>query len=179
MAKPYNRTEYSEYTPPPQSTYFDKPSSVTPRPYAQSPQPPVTATTTPYNPYARTEDVQPFTDYSTTYPPAPSARTSQYYPENSTTKLPEPFAYPEQGPNAPSPPPPKSRSLFSRMFDGDQRFAYFCWIVSVVQIGVLIGELVRNAIATGSPIEIQPTFNPLIGPSTYVPFPQSRAQVDL
>ncbi|KAF2087257.1 rhomboid-domain-containing protein [Saccharata proteae CBS 121410] len=45
------------------------------------------------------------------------------------------------------------------------------WVVftlTIVQIGVFIGEIVKNATLTGSPIEIHPTFNPMIGPSPYV-----------
>jgi membrane associated rhomboid family serine protease len=33
---------------------------------------------------------------------------------------------------------------------------------------VFIGEIAKNAILTGSPIEIHPSFNPMIGPSPYV-----------
>ncbi|KAF4119646.1 Rhomboid family [Geosmithia morbida] len=45
------------------------------------------------------------------------------------------------------------------------------WVVytfSLIQIGVFIGELVRNANLTGSPIMIKPEFNYMIGPSTQV-----------
>ncbi|KAH7041999.1 rhomboid family membrane protein [Macrophomina phaseolina] len=45
------------------------------------------------------------------------------------------------------------------------------WVVytlTVVQIAVFIGEVIRNAVLTGSPIMIKPSFNPMIGPSSYV-----------
>ncbi|KAL7269395.1 hypothetical protein RUND412_007952 [Rhizina undulata] len=45
---------------------------------------------------------------------------------------------------------------------------WFCYIVSAVQIAVFIAEIVNNAILTKSPIEIKPSFNPMIGPSTNV-----------
>jgi membrane associated rhomboid family serine protease len=40
--------------------------------------------------------------------------------------------------------------------------------VTIIQLSVFIAELVRNAQLTGSPIEIKPQFNPMIGPSPYV-----------
>jgi hypothetical protein len=83
-------------------------------------------------------------------------------------KTPDPYVDAEANLNAPTPPPPKRRSLFSRLFNGDQKFAWFCWIVSIIQIGVFVGELIKNATVMKSPIQIQPTFNPLIGPSSYV-----------
>lgn len=42
---------------------------------------------------------------------------------------------------------------------------YFIWAVSLVQLIVFIYEIVHNAQLTGSPIEIHPVFNPLIGPA--------------
>ncbi|KAL8868163.1 MAG: hypothetical protein Q9174_005168, partial [Haloplaca sp. 1 TL-2023] len=45
------------------------------------------------------------------------------------------------------------------------------WVVyffTVIQIVVFIAEIARNAVLTGSPIEIKPQFNPMIGPSPYV-----------
>jgi hypothetical protein len=161
MADPYARADYPDY-PLKQPTHYDKPNSLTPGSYPVSASP-LPVAMPPYNPYARTEDVHPYQD-STTYLPT----TSQYAPRESTSHRPETFVYPEVGANATTPPPPKVRSLASRIFDGEQRFAYFCWLISIIQIGVFIGELVRNAMAMKSPIEIQPIFNPLIGPSSYV-----------
>ncbi|KAF2723744.1 rhomboid-domain-containing protein [Polychaeton citri CBS 116435] len=45
------------------------------------------------------------------------------------------------------------------------------WVVyflSTVQLIIFIVELVRNGTLTGSPIEIHPSFNPMVGPSPYV-----------
>jgi len=123
--------------------------------------PPIYSSKTALNPYDNTNpSSQPYPPYS----PTP-------YQDNAYAKpAARDYPYAEAGyGNAPSPPPPRKRTLFSRLFNGDQRFAYFCWTVSIVQIAVFIGELVKNALATHSPIEVQPVFNPLIGPSSYVP----------
>ena len=123
--------------------------------------PPIYSSKTALNPYDNTNpSSQPYAAYG----PTP-------YQDNAYAKpVTQDYPYGEAGyGNAPSPPPPRKRTLFSRLFNGDQRFAYFCWIVSIVQIAVFVGELVKNALATHSPIEIQPVFNPLIGPSSYVP----------
>lgn len=45
------------------------------------------------------------------------------------------------------------------------------WVVFVLtfaQLVVFIAEIIRNGVLTGSPIEIKPSFNPMIGPSPYV-----------
>lgn len=135
------------------------------------------------NPYSRTE-AQPYNDYwSSTTNTAPNTPYSDdtnngvkpFQPlqpsqsnQDQYAKTPEPYPYVETSINAPTPPPQKPRTLFSRLFNGDQRFAYFCWGISIIQIGVFIGELVKNGIEQHTPIQIQPTFNPLIGPSSYV-----------
>ncbi|KAG6002381.1 hypothetical protein E4U21_003141 [Claviceps maximensis] len=49
-----------------------------------------------------------------------------------------------------------------------QRIPWACYIFSIVQIGVFIGEIIKNGLLTGSPIMIKPQFNPMIGPSTQV-----------
>lgn len=140
----------------------------------------------PFNPYLRTEDVtRPYTDtpaYSDNNNPYPYGNTplgpqQPFQPlhpsasyQDGYTKPNDPFPYVETNLNAPTPPlvSPKRRTLFSRLFDGEQRFAYFCWTISIIQIGVFIGELIKNAMVMKTPIQIQPTFNPLIGPSSYV-----------
>ncbi|KKY30119.1 putative rhomboid family membrane protein [Diaporthe ampelina] len=48
------------------------------------------------------------------------------------------------------------------------RIPWVVYIFTVVQVGVFIGEVAKNVIETGSPIMIKPSFNPMIGPSTYV-----------
>ena len=72
----------------------------------------------------------------------------------------------------------------SGFFSG--KIPWVVYVLSVVQIGVFIGEIVKNckqkpplltrrvltklgeAVLTTSPIEIHPQFNPMIGPSPYV-----------
>ncbi|KAG6068637.1 hypothetical protein E4U33_005022 [Claviceps sp. LM78 group G4] len=48
------------------------------------------------------------------------------------------------------------------------RIPWVCYVFSVVQIGVFVGEIIKNGLLTGSPIMIKPQFNPMIGPSTQV-----------
>ncbi|KAI1845439.1 hypothetical protein JX266_008534 [Neoarthrinium moseri] len=50
---------------------------------------------------------------------------------------------------------------------GKRRIPVFVYLFSVIQIAVFIGELVKAAQLTGSPIQTSP-FNPMIGPSAYV-----------
>ncbi|KAL8903991.1 MAG: hypothetical protein Q9207_003571 [Kuettlingeria erythrocarpa] len=45
---------------------------------------------------------------------------------------------------------------------------WVCYSFFLVQVVVFIAEIARNAVLTGSPIEIHPQFNPMIGPSPYV-----------
>ena len=45
---------------------------------------------------------------------------------------------------------------------------WFTWIISIVQIGIFVGELINNLILTNSLIEKDFSLNPLIGPSPYV-----------
>ncbi|KAH8677259.1 hypothetical protein BX600DRAFT_506318 [Xylariales sp. PMI_506] len=49
-----------------------------------------------------------------------------------------------------------------------RRVPLVVYIFTLAQIGVFIGELVKAAQLTGSPIETSPSFNPMIGPSQYV-----------
>jgi hypothetical protein len=137
------------------------------------------------NPFTTAEEPrQPFSEYRTTELPNYSSKddlSNQYF-EPQQPQRPfqplypnpnDPYGNIEQGFNPPSPPlppAPKRRTLFSRLFDGDQKYAYFCWIISIIQIAVFIGELVKNTLAMKTPIEIHPVFNPLLGPSSFVPF---------
>jgi len=49
-----------------------------------------------------------------------------------------------------------------------KRIPWVVYVLTVIQVAVFIGEIVKNATATGSPIMTQPTFNPMIGPSNYI-----------
>ncbi|KAI8943102.1 hypothetical protein NX059_001132 [Plenodomus lindquistii] len=48
------------------------------------------------------------------------------------------------------------------------RVTWVVYILTTVQIGVFVGELIKNGILTGSPIQTKPNFNIMIGPSPYV-----------
>lgn len=49
-----------------------------------------------------------------------------------------------------------------------RKVPYFVWIVSLIQLAVFIAELAKMGQLTGSPIQTKPSFNPMIGPSSYV-----------
>jgi hypothetical protein len=201
MANPYARNTPSgqrEYdnesynTPAPRNTLFYENTAEktelppNPPPHSISPEP--------YNPYPRTEEVRPYGDSSQNNIPASRGNLyapqdanpsqSSFYPLNPSQSYQDGYQnstgaysgpYQETMLNAPTPPLPKKRTLLSTLFNGDQRFAWFCWVISIVQVGVFVGELIRNASVMKTPIQIQPTFNPLIGPSSYV-LPRSQCQ---
>ncbi|KAF1962066.1 rhomboid-domain-containing protein [Byssothecium circinans] len=52
------------------------------------------------------------------------------------------------------------------MFSG--KVTWVVYFLTAVQVGVFIGELIKNAILTGTPIQTKPNFNIMIGPSPYV-----------
>lgn len=56
----------------------------------------------------------------------------------------------------------------SRRRYNDKKTPWVTWFLTAVDIGVFIGELIYSAKLTGSPIEIHPSFNPMVGPSAYV-----------
>lgn len=56
----------------------------------------------------------------------------------------------------------KAAKIFSR------NFPWLTYTLTLIQVIVFIVELVKNAQLTGTPIEIHPNFNPMIGPSPYV-----------
>ncbi|KAI1102672.1 rhomboid-domain-containing protein [Jackrogersella minutella] len=49
-----------------------------------------------------------------------------------------------------------------------RRIPFMVYLFSLIQIAVFIAELVKAAQLTGSPIQTQPSFNPMIGPSQQV-----------
>ena len=166
-------SDYPDYRPSSRhNLFYDKTPTPSTPPHLE------TRPVSPFNPYARTEEPRSYTDYRVT-PPVYAGRRdsnpfvhptqdSRSYQNNFTKPGDSSHSFVEQGLNAPSPPPPKRRTLYSRLFNGEQKFAYFCWTISIIQIGVFIGELVRNAVAMKTPIQIRPVFNPLLGPSSYV-----------
>ncbi|KAH8724134.1 hypothetical protein GQ44DRAFT_709202 [Phaeosphaeriaceae sp. PMI808] len=65
------------------------------------------------------------------------------------------------------PPPSRKRSKKKKgWFSG--RITWVVYTLTVVQIGVFVGELIKNGTLTGSPIQTKPNFNIMIGPSPYV-----------
>lgn len=54
------------------------------------------------------------------------------------------------------------------MGSNKKRIPWVVYIFTLIQVGVFIAEIVRNAQLTGSPIMIKPQFNPMIGPSSQV-----------
>ncbi|KAF2470106.1 rhomboid family membrane protein-like protein [Lindgomyces ingoldianus] len=60
----------------------------------------------------------------------------------------------------------KSRKKKKGWFSG--RVTWVVYILTTVQIAVFVGEIIKNAVLTKSPIEIHPQFNIMIGPSPYV-----------
>lgn len=49
-----------------------------------------------------------------------------------------------------------------------KRIPWVVYMFTIIQVAVFIGEIVKNGLVTGSPIMIKPSFNVMIGPSTYV-----------
>jgi membrane associated rhomboid family serine protease len=48
------------------------------------------------------------------------------------------------------------------------RVTWVVFFLTTVQVAVFIGELIKNGMLTGSPIQTKPNFNIMIGPSPYV-----------
>ncbi|KAI9658550.1 MAG: hypothetical protein M1829_006776 [Trizodia sp. TS-e1964] len=63
---------------------------------------------------------------------------------------------------------PGKKNRLSALLTSKGNRTWVVWILTFVQVGVFIGEIIKNSIVTGSPIMIHPQFNPMIGPSTYV-----------
>lgn len=48
------------------------------------------------------------------------------------------------------------------------RIPWVVYCLTTIQVAVFIAEIVKMGVLTGSPIQTQPSFNPMIGPSPYV-----------
>jgi membrane associated rhomboid family serine protease len=48
------------------------------------------------------------------------------------------------------------------------KITWVVYVLSVIQLVVFIAEIARNAVLTKTPIQLKPSFNPMIGPSPYV-----------
>ncbi|CAD6506121.1 BgTH12-07051 [Blumeria graminis f. sp. triticale] len=55
-----------------------------------------------------------------------------------------------------------------KMVNTGIKLPYVTYLLTLIQCAVFIVEIVKNLQLTGSPIEIHPSFNPMIGPSPYV-----------
>ncbi|KIW03610.1 uncharacterized protein PV09_05363 [Verruconis gallopava] len=72
----------------------------------------------------------------------------------------------EQGPIRPDDRRYRRRRRKQGWFTG--KITWACYTLFLIQAGVFVGEIVKNSVLTGSPIELHPSFNPMIGPSPYV-----------
>lgn len=80
------------------------------------------------------------------------------YPPSPESQNPDPALLPNSG--------RKKRRKKGGFFSG--KVPYFVYFMTLVQITTFIVEIIKNSIITGSPIMVHPSFNPMIGPSTYV-----------
>ncbi|KAF7872091.1 uncharacterized protein EAF02_009196 [Botrytis sinoallii] len=61
-----------------------------------------------------------------------------------------------------------SDAMAMSLINKKKGFPFVTYTLTLVQVIVFIVEIVKNSQLTGSPIEIHPSFNPMIGPSPYV-----------
>ncbi|KAL1647600.1 hypothetical protein SLS61_007230 [Didymella pomorum] len=81
----------------------------------------------------------------------------------------QPLAY-NADPERVYPAPEKRRRKHKKKKEGwfSGRITWVVYFLTIVQIGVFVGELIKNGMLTGSPIQTKPNFNIMIGPSPYV-----------
>ncbi|KAF1359651.1 rhomboid-domain-containing protein [Lizonia empirigonia] len=119
------------------------------------------------------EPASPFDDHS--YPPTThSSGALGGYPDTAHGH-PDPFADHNAIPLQNKPgdperlyPAPEKRRRHKKEGWFSGRITWVVYTLTVVQVGVFVGELIKNGILTGSPIETKPSFNVMIGPSPYV-----------
>ncbi|KAH7068076.1 rhomboid family-domain-containing protein [Paraphoma chrysanthemicola] len=106
--------------------------------------------------YSNQQD--PFTDHNA-IPLHAQPKTDGHKDDDSPTRYnADPEAFPR---------PARKRSKKKKgWFSG--RVTWVVYILTTVQIGVFVGELIKNGMLTGSPIQTKPNFNIMIGPSPYV-----------
>lgn len=88
--------------------------------------------------------------------PAPPAALLGVEDHVHDAKLPPP---PTKGGGGPARP---------RRWAPQRRIPVVAYVLSIVQMAVFVAELVKAAQLTGLPIQTQPQFNPLVGPSQYL-----------
>ena len=129
----------------------------------------------PYRPYARSQD----SGHSPYYASGGGGRETEPNPfadqiplrESPTKGSADVTTFQDHLPDDPAirDAPPTSRSR-SRRKKGilERKIPWVVYTLTFIQVVVFIAELVKNGVLTGSPIEIHPTINPMIGPSPYV-----------
>ena len=55
----------------------------------------------------------------------------------------------------------------NRWFNG-RHTTWVVYTLTIIQLVVFLAQFIRNAVLTGTPIELHPSFNPMIGPSPYL-----------
>ncbi|KAJ5723968.1 hypothetical protein N7488_002003 [Penicillium malachiteum] len=130
----------------------------------------------PSAPYHNRESQQSFASEHGAYQTAGRAGENDHYAENIPLKSQTQFGnnpdwMQQQTQYPPSPGAledsrrranPRKKGFFKK------KPAWVTWTLTLVQVIVFIVELVKAAQFTGSPIEIHPSFNVMIGPSSYV-----------
>jgi membrane associated rhomboid family serine protease len=90
-------------------------------------------------------------------------------PQYPTIEIPQyPTIEIPQYPTTPSITSADQNSCCQKLLAKLRHWPWFIWFISIVEILVFIAELGQSWSLTGSPIQIKPSFNPLIGPSSYV-----------
>lgn len=169
-----------------------------PREHLNAPLPPVPTSSTSHtnkplpSPFTPLTPVSPFDDEEAHNPRPHYQNSSPYRTESHQGYNRNPFGddaaipmhqthYPKHDEPA-SYPFPSQQPIYEQSPHSDRRHKHrrkkepflswhtpwFIYIITLVQIIVFVAEVVKNAVLTGSPIEIHPAFNPMIGPSPYV-----------
>lgn len=108
--------------------------------------------------YSNQQD--PFTDHNAIPMHTQPKMDGHKYDSDSPTRYnADPEAYPR-------PSRRRSKKKKEGWFSG--RITWVVYILTTVQIGVFVGELIKNGMLTGTPIQTKPNFNIMIGPSPYV-----------
>lgn len=104
----------------------------------------------------------PFTDDAAIpLQPQYTNQAGKFYPGLDRPLPQEPYP-----PGHPSPQEPRRRQRVRRFFT--RHTPWVTYTLTAIQIAVFIAELIKNAILTGTPIEIHPSVNPMLGPSSYL-----------
>jgi membrane associated rhomboid family serine protease len=111
----------------------------------------------PYQSYANAHD--PFSDSSA----IPLEPQSQKYPGQESPMTGMADAEQQFPPDQPKERIPSRQGGWFK-----KKITWAVYLLSTVQFAVFLGELIKNATLTGSPFEIHPQFNIMIGPSPYV-----------